>query len=280
MKLLLATTLTWVLTLALPPESAAGAWTQSHRGYYLKLAALSFTTSDQWDADGKSTLRMGSGELSDLGVNAYMEYGVTPRLTVVASLPYKRVEDTRAIGQQQEVTVIERAWGLGDLEARLRWSLRTSPVVLSVAAGGKIPLGYGDSEVTPVPLGTGKLDGDVRLLAGRSFHPLPLYTTGEIGYRSRGGHFSNELLFSAEVGYSIGRLMLKTNLSGVRTRGDCGDAEMGGGLFGDQSWIKLSPGIIYNVLPRMELGLEAINVADGCNMAAGTTFVVGAAYKR
>ena len=269
------------LPLLSPGESRGGAWTQSERGYYLKLSGLSFTTTDELDANGDSAPRPGDGELTDRGVSAYLEYGLTDRLTLVASLPYKRVEDTRFIGGRLTgVAAVERSTGFGDLETRLRWSLRTSPLVLSVAAGGKIPAGYGVTTATRVPLGTGEVDGDVRLLAGRSFHPLPLYTTGELGWRRRGGRFSDEVLFAAETGYTVGRLLLKANLSGVRTLGDCGDASQGGGLIGDQSLYKLSPGLIYRMGPVMELSAEAISVASGCNAATGTTFVVGVAYKR
>ena len=107
-----------------------------------------------------------------------------------------------------------------------------------------------------------------------------MYTTGELGYRKRGGRFSDEILFSAEAGYTIDKLMLKANLSGVRTLGDCGDASQGGGLIGDQNTLKLSPGLIYSVRPRLQLSLDTISVAHGCNTATGTTFVVGVAYKR
>ena len=269
------------LTLLFPGESDGGAWTQSDGGYYLKLSALSFTTTEELNADGDRTPRLGDGELTDRGLSAYLEYGLTDRLTLVASLPYKRVEDERFIGGRQTgVAAVKRSTGFGDLEARLRWSLRTSPVVLSVALGGKMPLGYDVTTATRVPLGTGKADGDVRLLAGRSFYPLPLYPTGEIGFRRRGGRFSDEILLAAETGYTAGRLLLKANLSGVRTRGDCGDASQGGGLIGDQNLYKLSPGLIYRMGPATELSFEAISVASGCNTAAGTTVVVGVAYKR
>lgn len=281
MKPILFFAVACAMTLALPQQVTGGAWTQSERSYYLKLSGLSFTTTEELDADGESLPRLGDGELTDFGFSAYLEYGLTDRLTLVASIPYKEVEETRYIGGRQNgVAAVESSSGFGDLETRLRWLLKTDPVVLSVALGGKIPAGYDVTTSTRVPLGRGEFDGDVRLLAGRSFYPLPLYTTGELGYRKQGGRFSDEVLFSAEAGYTIDKLMLKANLSGVRTLGDCGDASQGGGLIGDQNSFKLSPGLIYSVRPQWQLSLDTISVAHGCNTATGTTFVIGAAFKR
>ena len=269
------------MVVALPQQVAGGAWTQSERGYYPKLSGLSFKTTEELDPDGESMSRVGDGELTDIGLSAYLEYGLTDRLTLVASMPFKEVEETRFIGgREQGVGAKQSSSGFGDLESRLRWLLRSDPVVLSVALGGKIPLGCDVTTSTRVPLGTGEFDGDVRMLAGRSFYPLPLYTTGELGYRKRGGRFSDEILYSAEAGYTVDKLMLKANVSVVHTLGDCGDASQGGGLIGDQNTLKLSPGLIYSVRPRMQLSFDAISVANGYNTAKGTTFVIGAAYTR
>ena len=278
MRPLLGCAIGWAIAL-IPQQVEAGAWTQEVGGYYLKLSGLSFTTTKELDADGNSLLR--PGELTDLALSSYLEYGLTDRLTLVASMPYKRVEETRYVGGRQNgVAVTESSSDLGDLETRLRWQLQTDPVVLSVALGGKIPLGYEAERTTRVPLGTGEFDQDVRLLAGRSFYPLPLYVTSELGLRHRGGRFSDEILYAAEAGYTMGRLMLKANLSGVRTLGDCGDAGQGGGLIGDQNTFKISPGVIYSLRPEWQLSFDAISVANGCNTATGTTIVVGAAFKR
>jgi len=258
------------IALGLPQQSLAGVWTQSEHGYYLKLSGLSFTTTEELDPDGVSLDRPGDGELTDNSLSAYLEYGLSDRLTLVASLPYKNLEDTRFVGGRQNgVAAVESSSGFGDLETRLRWLLQTDPVVLSLAVGGKVPTGYEVLTSTRVPLGTGEFDADARLLAGHSFYPLPLYTTAELGYRKRGGRFSDEILFSAEAGYTIGRLMLKANMSGVRTLGDCGDAGQGGGLIGDQNTFKVSPGAIYSVRPHLQLSLDTISVANGCNAATG-----------
>ena len=49
---------------------------------------------------------------------------------------------------------------------------------------------------------------------GKSLYPLPGYVTGEVGYRLRGGTFSNEWFYTLEAGMTYDRILIK----GVRFR--------------------------------------------------------------
>ena len=254
----------------------AGAWTQEQKGCYVKVGVYSMASQHEFNAIGERVGKPGSGKLTDVNLSAYGEYGLSGRLTLVASAPYKRLSDVRtfAAGVGEE-----RVSGLGDLELRLRWKVRERPVVVAMAAGGKIPLGYDAGEGTRVPLGTGELDGDIRLLLGRSLYPVPGYLSGELGYRVRGGRYSDEVFFGLEAGLARGRWLLVGRFTGVRTRGTCG-ASTRAGLVGDQDMLKLSPGVIYRLRDRVELGLDLIHVASGCNTTAGNTLGMGLAFKR
>jgi hypothetical protein len=254
----------------------AGAWTQTHKGYYLKLTALSLSSRSNLDSLGVEVDKPGMGQLTDLNLTAYIEYGLSKRLTLVAALPYKRLEDERAIA---DLIAIERTWGLGDLETRLRWKLRDTPLVASLAVGAKIPLGYAVDAETRVPLGTGEVDGDIRLLLGRSLYPFPGYLTGEIGYRARGGPYSGEIFYALEAGASSRKFMFKGHISALRTRGTCG-ATGQAGLIGDQDILKVSPGLIYRFSESAELSLDLIHIASGCNTTTGSSLGMGLALKR
>ena len=222
------------------------------------------------------------GELRDLNYSAYLEYGLLDRLTLVSSIPYKQLKDTRTLRDLNEVitgTALERRWGFGDMEMRLRWLLANKPVVASIAVGGKIPLWYEEDPNTRVPLSSKKMDADIRLLLGQSLYPAPIYVTGEVGYRVRGGNISNEWFYALEVGITVDRFLFKGYLSGIRTFGTCnpvGEVE----LIGDQSVLKLSPGVIYRLTDWMELSVDMIRIAAGCNTSAGNTFLFGIAFKR
>ena len=300
-----------------PTQLHAGAWTQSPGGMYFKIAGLSFRSQDYLDATGDRRERVAKPsmeELSDESISAYLEYGLHERLTLVATLPYKRLvyEKTevkvfkRSDGPDTTITRIhpdEINSGLADLELRLRWRLLRNPAVVSLALGGKFPLGYdidqdsigsleagglglGPSPVddgagadNKVPLGTGERDIDIRLLLGKSLYPLPGYLTSTVGYRKRGGAFSDEFFYGLEAGVTYKSLLVKGVVEGMRTMGDCG--AMGqGGLVGDQDILKLAPGLIWSLSKHLELGVDLFHIAAGCNTAVGTTYAVGLAFKR
>ena len=271
-------TVSWGMTCA----AFAGAWTQKWGGYYFKLAAGYLNSTKDIDADGKQVEKASMGELRDLNYSAYLEYGLLDRLTLVASAPYKRLRDIRTLRDLNSVvtgTALEKRSGFGDLEVRLRWRLASQPLVVSVAAGGKVPLWYGEDNGTRVPLSSKEADVDVRLLLGRSLYPFPGYVTGEVGYRIRDGFFSNEVLYFLEAGIMLNRLLLKGSVSGIHTSGECnpmGEVE----LIGDQNVLKLSPGVILRLTDWMELGVDLVSVAGGCNTSAGHMLLFGVAFKR
>ena len=268
--------------LAAPTALWAGAWTQAQSGSYFKIAALSFSSEEDLDAAGDRVGKPGMGELTDFSMSAYLEYGLRDRLTLVAVLPYKRLVDERRFATEAgTVTGVgrERHRGPADLEMRLRWRWRTEPAVVSLALGGKFPLGYKMRQDSNVPLGTGELDGDIRLLVGKSLYPFPGYLTGTGGYRKRGGDFGDELFFGLEAGINWKRLLVKGSAESIRTLGDCGSTGQAG-LTGDQDNLKVSPGVIWSLDQNLELGLDLFHLVSGCNTAAGTTYALGLALKR
>lgn len=262
--------------LGLVPAVFAGAWTQAPGAYYLKIAAQHLRTQDNFDASGTKAPKLGMGQLTDLGLQAYAEYGLRERLTLVAALPYKRLTDRRRFSSG---TGREESRGFGDLELGMRWRLSERPLVSALAVGGQIPLGYTVDANTRVPLGTGEPNGDMRLLLGRALHPLPGYLTGELGYRVRGGVYSDEFFYLLEAGLALRRWRLKGYVSGLRTRGACGELGQEG-LIGDQDILKVSPGLSYDLSRRLELALDLIHVAGGCNTTAGSALAAGVVLKR
>ena len=305
-----------ILLAAASTQLHAGAWTQSPGGLYFKIAGLSFRSQDYLDADGDRQARVAKPsmeELSDRSISAYLEYGLLERLTLVATLPYKRLvyKNTEVKVFKSDVldTTITRIHpdeirtGLADLELRLRWRLLLNPAAISLVLGGKFPLGYdidqdsigslgagglglGPSPVdgalatdSKVPLGTGEKDIDMRLLVGKSLYPFPGYLTSAVGYRKRGGAFSDEFFYGFEAGVTYKRLLVKGVVEGMRTMGNCG--AMGqGGLVGDQDILKVAPGLIWSLSKHLEIGVDLFHIAAGCNTAAGTTYALGLAFKR
>ena len=302
-----------LLLLAIGPiPLQAGAWTQDRGGLYYKLAGLSFHSQEYLDMAGNQQARAEKPSreaLSDQSMSAYLEYGLWEGLTLVATLPYKHLtyENTEVKVFKSDLldTTITRIHpdetrsGLADLELRLRWRVLRQPAVVSLALGGKLPLGYDSGQggtedlgmgglgLGPSPaddasataLGTGEKDLDVRLLVGKSLYPFPGYLTSAVGYRRRGGAFSDEFFYGLEAGVSYKRLLVKGAVEGMRTLGDCGG--MGhGGLVGDQDILKVAPGLIWSLGKHVEVSVDLFHIAAGCNTAAGTTYAAGLAFKR
>ena len=270
------TFLTAILPFLIASQANAGAWTQKKGDYYAKVSGGYLNTTQDINAEGDKVDKDGEGRLRDLNCSAYVEYGITDQLTLVGTAPYKNMKDTRTF---QTGTALERRWGFGDVELRMRRLLWNKDFVASVAAGAKVPTWFEDDESTRVPLSSKKMDWDARVLLGKSLYPVPGYVTGELGYRLRGGTFSNEWFYTLEAGITVDRVLIKGFISGIRTLGNCepGDEV---GLIGDQNVLKISPGIIYKLNSRVELSADLIHIASGCNTTAGNTFFVGVALKR
>lgn len=306
-----------ILLALIPARLDAGAWTQAAGGLYCKIAGLSLRSPEYLDHAGDRQPRAprpSVEELRDRNISAYLEYGLHEHLTLVATLPYKHLAYKKTEVKEFKSAVLDTTItrrhpdeirsGLADLELRLRWRLLLQPAAVSLALGGKFPLGYDveqEGNGTPetsgiglglspldeasatdskVPLGTGATDIDMRLLVGESLYPFPGYLTSTFGYRKRGGRFSDELFYSFEAGVTYKRLLVKGVVERMHTMGSCGTTGQAGSLIGDQNILKVAPGLIWSLSENLEVGVDLFHVAAGCNTAAGTTYAIGLAFKR
>ena len=98
-----------LLQVIAPTPLDAGAWTQPKGGSYFKVVGLAFRSQENLDAGGNRVAKAGRGELLDLSISGYLEYGLHQRLTLVAALPYKRLVDERQGEFPVETAIKERA---------------------------------------------------------------------------------------------------------------------------------------------------------------------------
>ena len=177
--------------------------------------------------------------------------------------------------------------GFADLTVSGRYALLDASFVVSLQGGVKLPLWY---EAQPdndgAPLGTGDVDFEAHLLVGKSLFPLSAYLTSSIGYRCRTGELHDQVVFSAELGYSANRFLTKVTLDGVRstiTPPDLAGQPVttplpgGGGavpnvIEGDQNIFKVSPSVTYKLNPSIALQGELFHTFAGKNTVAGTTY--------
>jgi hypothetical protein len=285
-------------------QAWAGAWVQGKKAYYLKFSPSYFSTATEFNYRGKRLDLLEEhpaftdASLRDVSLTTYLEYGLSDRFTLVANLLYKTLRDTRTVligGGILRFEEVRNTRGFADLTLSLRYALLKTPLVLSLQGGAKVPLGY---EKTPAndgaPLGTAEVDGEIYLLSAKSLYPLPLYLTTGLGYRRRRGRLHDEILYSAEVGYSAGRLLVKLGIDAVQNTATPPDIygqtvvsplPGGGGVLpdiviGDQHVVKLSPSAIYTLKPHLALQVDIFHALNGKNALSGTSGALGLVFSR
>jgi hypothetical protein len=277
-------------------DASGQAWLQERGGYFFKLTGGYLYTTEEFNAAGDRQDLSADDDLKtvtsfrDVSVVAYVEYGVTDHLTLVANAPFKVLTTESVEGSREDS---QSNGGLGDLEVYLRLPVVQRSFAVSVQPGLKIPLGYERTPDNDGPaLGTGEIDGMIDLIAGLSLYPLPGYVSAGVGYRARGGDFDDEIVFGAEGGATIGRLFIKLRFEGLQNESgstespdEAAASPAGGGgindlIIGNQDAYKLLPTISYLFSDTFEVTAEAYHTFAGKNTLAGTTFAAGIVLKR
>lgn len=246
----------------------AGAWAQPKGGYYTK---LTFIYSDADGLHGSNFPAL----FNDYALYFYGEYGVLERATIVASLPAIK----QSINEANSVRGATTGFLAGDFEFHLKYQFLERPLVASVVTGTKIPLVY-DVKTFP-PLGNGETDLDVRLSLGASLYPIPVYMTGDVGYRQRGGEFIDEIHFIFEAGYTIWeRYLMRILTTGIR---NVKESEGESNLLGfplAQEQFRLGGGVIYKLSQQLEIDVTFLNTISGNNIPKANELFVGIAFKK
>ena len=182
-----------------------------------------------------------------------------------------------------EDSFVERiTWGLGDVHLGAKYQLTGGRLVLSPQVDVAFPSGY-DREYDPA-LGTGYSEQGARLLAGLSLYPLPLYAGAEMGYKLRGGPFSNQVSYFVELGATPRPwLFAKGFVASVYTLTEA--TEDSGGLVGvvqvsEGDFVEVGVNAAVQVVGPLWLDLLWKSVFKGENIGAGSSLGLGLALIR
>lgn len=261
------------LVFGLGAEAWAGAWSQARGSYYAKLSGI-FYRSDEVFNDMGDRAAMGMDDENFAGDQSflYLEYGLLEHLTLVgqASTGWLTAEN-RYLRQKTR--------GVGDVDLGVKYQLVDRPLVLAPQVKVKVPTGY-HAEYDPA-LGTGEADLEFRLLAARSLYPWPFYLGVEVGYRVRGGLFSNQVPYFFEVGATPHeRVFVKgyvegaeTLTNGPKTLGLVGLAQVSEGNF-----VKAGLNAAFKITGPLWADLLWERVMTGENVGAGGSWGLGLAY--
>lgn len=269
-----------MLNLAIPERGEAGAWTQKKYHYYMRVTASVFESEHFFDKDAQRMPYGDGGRFRDVSLHAYWEYGLSPLVTFVGSIPYKTLA-------YRSPTLERQTNGAGDLYFGVRYLLSDRGVVSSLQGALKVNTGY-ETDLSILdqapPLGDGQTDFELNLLLGNSIFNYVAYYNFEAGYRVRAGVPADEVPFALEAGVNLGKMALVIGkLVGVRAIAEAQSAAPGVGsqisLSAVEDYLKANLQLIWNVSPEVEVAAIAERVLQGRNTAAGATLGVALSLK-
>ncbi|MFQ5601837.1 MAG: hypothetical protein ACE5HS_01060 [bacterium] len=267
----------------------AGAWTQKKHHYYVKISLLRFESTSQYLLNGQRQKLVDRGQVLDLAVNYYMEYGIFDDLTFIASLPFKRINFSCAIEDCNKTSS-----GVGDIYFGLRYRLSEKLWTLSLQSGIKIAPNYETDEKelnSAPPLGDGQNDFELRLQVGRSIFKYRGYLNLDVGYRARSQEPVDEIPFSFELGVDLTQdYLLSAQIYGVKSISETKNQSdfrivdgrvvnfVGTGAVED--FIKAQVQFIYRINRHLDLSFLFEQVLDGRNTSHASILGGGVALHR
>jgi hypothetical protein len=199
----------------------AGAWSMNQGGVYAKFSVNHYYTNYTF-TDGGGIQRLPKGTtFTDNNTTFYLEYGITDRLTLSGTVPYKWLRSTYqrqiTVGDQTKTQHMVTHWnGFGDMELGLKYCFLTEPFVSSVQFLYKNAWLYNSGE--KIPPGNNQDDYELRLLFGKSLWPFPGYCGAEFGYRWRSQAPSDEYRYLLEFGMNLTqKLSWRIKLDGIKS---------------------------------------------------------------
>ncbi|TRX58645.1 hypothetical protein FNH22_12250 [Fulvivirga sp. M361] len=278
----------FVFTCFVQISYAGGGWPQPAKKGYFKLGQ-SFIISDSfYDLNGDI---IDITTISLYTTSLYGEYGITDRLTGIIYMPFF-VRSTLNDVERRQSQIVEPGDAVnsfGDTDISLKYALSPGKKIVVSASllfglpFGKIAEGTTDSgDPRILQTGDGEFNQMIYLDASRSFYPAPFYASIGAGFNNRTENFSDEVRYSAELGYTgIKDVTLSLKISGVQSlqNGDSGGGA-GNGLFGNNvEFFSFGPEVSYGFTDQLGITAAAAFAASGTNILASPNFSAGVFFK-
>lgn len=287
-----------------PQEARSQAWTKPPGELYAKLSYGTATASEQYSFDGQAKNyadNVSEDAFFDRSLYLYGELGLTPKLTLIAALPFKRVI-------VRDATFRYRTFGFGNAQVGVRYKLDSLVGLTSgsdaVAANAtlSIPTGY-TRNYTP-SVGAGQVDAELNLAYGHSFYPFPAYAQAALGYRYRSDiylfssgfecvegvdkncfadskpAYSDDLLLGVEAGATIAdRVLLQTiaRLNWSVTEPTTGFS-VSNPIPTKQRFLKLGGGLAVTTIKNLNLSAQMFFTPYGRNTVNSLDLFIGIDY--
>lgn len=266
--------------LLLAGTSFAQGWSQKQGEGYFKLGYNGIRANEYFAPDGSSIPITTTG-LYSLGL--YAEYGVTPKLTAIANLPFWVVNTLNEIRFNQSGNSIPgdsfSSFGDMDLGVKYGW-FQDKPVVLATSLIFGIPSGKTGGGETGI-LQTGDSEFNQMFRADLSFSlPNSIYFSAFGAINNRTRDFSDEIRYGFDLGYFKEKVLVAFHFNAIQSLENGNAENVNNGIFSNN---------LEYLLPSLEIGwffpnnlgisAYANHVLQGQNVLNGPGYGIGLFYQ-
>ncbi len=283
----------------LSKDAYAGAWVQDPYNFMVMTSVGLFNSDKNYNRFGdeaSNALR----ENPDLAFSPprpanykqydgtlYMEYGLPYDLEIDISFPfYTRNTLSADFGSFSTEGISDMTVGLKALWFWREWFLSSILFEVGIPLGDDSAVGTsGTLAPQEMPIGDGEWDYAIRLIGSKGFQTLPIYLTGDIGYRFRNiARGSDDIPWTAEAGYSFyfpGKwfsfITPFINFSGMLSLGEVNDqdalvlvlSQTLTGASPNEEVIEFRPGVFVGIWDKLSFGVNYLQTLQGKNTGAG-----------
>lgn len=270
-----------ILTLATIQSYGQGPWNKKKGEGFVKLSQTILKGNQFFDSEGELKTITGSGIYI---TSIYTEYGISDRLTAVAYVPFFRsVLNERQLVNSGILVPGDESNSLGDVNLSLQYGiLNIGPFVLSSSLTLGLPIGQtAGGETMLLQSGDGEFNQLLKVHAGYSFHPVPVYALIGVGFNNRTNDFSDEFHANFEAGVTIKKSITAAiklyNLSSFNN-GD-GTATQSGIFSNNLEYFAFGPSIAYTHNDKFGVSADIQGAFSGQNILAEPSINFGLFYK-
>jgi len=185
------------------PPAGAQAWTMPRGEAYLKLSYAKTDAARQYTFYGRTTDfidGLAGDTFRDRSLYLYGEFGFSDEVSMILSIPYKRVFI-------RDQTFRFRTFAVGTVSAGVRLALLPllgkSPSATSAALNLMLGIPTGYTRNLAPSAGSGQVDIEALISVGHSFWPFPAYAQVGAGYRYRSSMYGLSTAVACQPGRDV-----------------------------------------------------------------------------
>lgn len=261
------------LVLAASPGTEAAPWGQG-RGRVQAQAGYDHLRSTTLHAPDGTAFEIPAYVHDEL--SAFVSVGLSDRVTGFVALPIWRSSDLEDFGSES---------GVGDLRAGLQFQvLSRGPWAIAVRGTVQAPTGDETRAEGVLPTGTGVWEADGIASLGRTLGGGRGWAFLEAGHQVRGGELRDSFLYSAQVGWSLGkRVRVAAGLRGVEPYDSSPRAVAIGsptGLSDRVTYVTYGPSLALALAGPWTVHLAVEDTFHARNLARGVTLRTSLSWSR